>query len=390
MPLYIPRYHNRQNPWGQLEDITPYDFENHFVAKGTGNLSFGNPRIRVHGQDSTHYYFGTYPLVSNPELYHWVTQDMGGTWRPTISSFPQNTVMYEGFLENRYTDPHMYFAVPFAHNPAGAFFKWGILRTYESQDLGQNWTLGSETDFRGVLGLPNAHINAHRIFPTSNGLFQVAQVTGSDNQVRLIGLKDNAVIKNQVLPPIMGLFGINASSYSAQFEEAMFYMAGSSNAPGTGGGQFWKVDANGITQTGGEPVSSPRPQILGLFHNPRNSTMLAFTFPLAGARIYRSFDYGQTLEEYGVNQGFRINAIDIINYRRRAVVEKLTEFDPVRRLGRTYRSHTLTDDLDQNPLEIDSIINAIDGGQDRLWQFAYSTKLYRRYSKMLLQRFIND
>jgi hypothetical protein len=390
MPIYLPRYSPRQNPFGQLEDITPPGaevlFRQAYPAAIPPVVPSNQIRLNLHGRYTMSYYWGTQETVPDTAFHFYMTEDQGNTWRHSATQFPKTPQEYHvprlGLTNSRYEDSEIYLAMPVNKNinlnPTPA------IATYKTSDKGENWNLAWDINLNQALGASGAQIENHSIFPTSNGIYQVLNASiyssgGTWLSQLLLGFKNGQLVYSESMPFFGALKGVQVSSYNKKHEIGFFQYGITIQ---TGGDSIYRVDGNGIQKTGAIPLtpSQNRSFIDYMAYVPENDTLLMATFFAQGARIYRSFNQGATFQEYP--GGWRINASDIINYHRRGIFENLSERDPVRNLGRTYRSHSLFDDV-TDTIEYDSVINAIDG-KDRTWTFGFPLRNTRRVARLAL------
>lgn len=375
MPIWKPGYSPRLNPYGALRDITPEGLEDLFVqSKGGDPL---NPpleyRIKTSGEFRIFAYFGS---VGFPKtFYFYMTDDGGESWEKKEFTFPAELLVDEAFVDSTFYGNELWFQTVKLLNPDRV-----SIETYNSQDFGETWDPAwslSELPFK---------IQNHRIFPTSKGVYQVADViddtTGPPFITKLIGWKDGEKVLDQVTSPLIANGGITVSSYVSKYETGFFDL---SFTTVLGGQEIWRVTGEKGFEFRGKlpesqltiPISNPRPPLLQIWYLPKKGILYMPTLTNQGARLYTSFDEGRTFtEELG---GLRIAIPALTTVGRRAIFE-----DPV--TENEFRNEGFLTELIGSSFWKD-VLDAYADGQE--WHIGFEKRRTRRRSEFYLWELMN-
>lgn len=370
MPIYRPDYSPRVNPYGGLSDITPSGMEALFLSSKGGNPNQAplNYNVKPSGPYRLYVFWGK--PTSPKTLYLYVSDDAGETWAALQHDFPSNHIMEEGIVESEYAADTLYFAT--RTFTAGGDFP--SVETYQSPDKGNTWSHLYSFD------IPGYDINRHRIFPTSKGVYQVADIvslTGPPFETRILGWKDGVKVLDELTDPQIGNGGIVASHFVSKQETAFFALEFNTFL---GGQEIWKVTStNGIEKRGKVPESpltipptNTRPGLQQLWYLPRKGVLYVPTLIQTGARLYTSFDEGMTFSEE--SGGVRIGIPELSTLGRRGIVDS-----PV--TGDRFRNEGYMQDLaDSTPF--DDILDEF--SDSTVWHLGLQRRLTRRQSRFYL------
>ena len=366
MPIYRPDYSPRVNPYGGLTDITPSGMEALFLSSKGGNPNAAplNYNVKSSGPYRLYVFWGKPGSPKTAYLY--VSDDSGETWVAKQHDFPSNHLTDQGIIESEYASDTLYYTTrTFAPGPL-----FPSLETYKSTDRGDTWNHLYSLDY------PGYDINRYRIFPTSKGVYQVADIVKSVSPftTRIVGWKDGVKILDELTT--FGVFngGIVASHYVSKQETAFFALEFNFFS---GGQEIWRVSStNGIEKRGQVPITSgigdPRPAIQQLWYLPKKGVLYLPTLVLTGARLYTSFDEGLTFSEQP--GGVRIGIPELSTLGRKGILESPITTDKFR--NEEYMQHL------NESIPFDDILDEFTDGT--VWQLGFQRRLTRRASKFYL------
>ncbi|MGH7849086.1 MAG: hypothetical protein ACREOP_02185 [Thermodesulfobacteriota bacterium] len=373
MPIYRPDYSPRLNPYGSLTDITPEDLEDLFEASRTANPAYTSYRLKTVDVYRLFAYVGETTFPKN--LYLFRTDDGGEEWERFDWAFPPDHIMEDAIVEAKvfYSDT-LYMATR-TFTPGGDHLS---IDTWVSDDLGETWefawSLTDEVDFDFI---------NHRIFPTSAGVYQVACTIkdASPDVSKTVGYLDGVKILDQPTPSIISIGGVNVSYFTQKYETGFFAVQFNTFL---GGSEIWKVTTQGFELRGTVPASvftipptNLRPQISQIWYLRNKGVLYLPTLLTEGARIYTSFDEGQTfLEEDG---GIFISIPAITTIGRRSIFSQ-PQANPAPR----FRNEAYLQDVSQSTSWGD-ILDAYSDDED--WDLGLERRLFRRGSRFYLWKF---
>ena len=308
--------------------------------------------------------------TSPKKLYLFTTDNAGEAWIRKDFTFPPNHIMEEGFVDSKFYSNILHFATR-TFTPGGDF---PSIDTHISTDFGTSWTPSWS------LEEPGYDFNRHRIFPTSGGVYQVADVVaqaGPPYITKLLGYKDGVKILDQETSPLIGNGGIVVSSFASKYDTGFFALEFNTFL---GGQEVWKVSSSGGIELRGKiptsiltiPPTNVRPGLQQLWYLPRKGVLYLPTLVSTGARLYTSFDEGKTFSEQ--MGGVRIGVPELSTLGRKGIVDS-----PVS--GDRFRNEGFMTNLDSS-IPWTDILDLFDDSTD--WQIGFESRLSRRGSKLFL------
>lgn len=366
MPIYRPQYSPKPHPYGALKDITPAELEALFASANAANPSYTNYRVKTSGRYRVMAYVGE--TTSPKNLYLFVTRNAGEDWQRKDWTFGPDHIMEDGFVDSRYESNTLYFATR-TFTPGGDF---PSIETYISDNLGDSWAPAwSITE-------PGYSFNRHRIFPTSGGVYQIADAVLDESPftTKLLGYKDGVKVLDQTTSPQIAIGGITVSSYTSKYNLGYFALEFTTFL---GGAEIWKVSSSGFELMGKMPESALtipptniRPPLQQLWHLPKKGVLYAPTLVQSGARLYTSFDQGKNWKEQA--GGVTINVPELSTIGRKGILEAPAT-------GERYRNEGFMQGIESSSLFTD-ILDTFSDGVD--WDFGLESRLSRRGSKLYL------